>query len=302
MNSSKLAAIAKPAEETVRHLQRQHDIAVAQATLKSIASGGVELVFQPICGVDDLGAVLYYESLVRLRSGDGAHRLLPGRFIPSLERLSLMRHLDSIVVRKVIALLNAHPDYCLGVNVSAQSVFNHGWWAPILSYLEVRSDVAQRLVFEITETARLRGRKAHEFAARLQRLGCRIAIDDVGQGHGIETALMIGAPDIVKVAGPLLKAAYESGTVDAPFRPLMTLARARATNVVAEGVESAELLEFARLSGVGWLQGLYVGEPKCLFGDDSQHGAESAAAIADGLGACGFPKDDDEWLVRSQTS
>ncbi|MBN3781392.1 EAL domain-containing protein [Burkholderia sp. Ac-20345] len=302
MNVRMHAPVAEPTGAAVRHLQRQHDVAVALTTLRAINAGAAEFVFQPVCDADDCNRVLYYEGLVRLRSENGHGVLFPGQFIPSLERLSLMRHIDGYAVSKVMEHLAAYPGYCLGVNVSALSVGEHAWWEPILADLASMPQVARRLVVEITETARLRGPQAAKFVARLRELGCRIAIDDIGEGHGIETAMTIGTPDIVKVAGSLLKAACESEAGCERFSRLVAIARECAPCVVVEGVETVEMLELARAAGANWLQGRYVGIAERRFADAGVAQSKGWFWPADVVGAQDVLWDAPEWLLEAKAT
>ncbi|RBB31513.1 hypothetical protein DPV79_40910 [Burkholderia reimsis] len=302
MNIRKHVRVAEPTGAAVRHLQRQHDIAVALTTLKAINAGAAEFVFQPVCGARDPRAVLYHEGLVRLRSANGSGVLFPGQFIPSLERLSLMRHVDGYAVSKVMEHLAGDPDYCLGVNVSALSVGEHAWWDPILADLASMPQVARRLVVEITETARLRGPQAATFVARLRELGCRVAIDDIGEGHGVETAMTIGTPDIVKVAGSLLKAACENAAGSDRFARLIEIARKCARCVVVEGVETDEMLALARAAGADWVQGRHVGIPERRFDDAGATRSACAFWPADVVNAQDASWDMPEWLCEANSA
>jgi len=241
------------------------DMDAAQMAYEALTEDRLLLAFQPIYSVQGSSNVLYEECLVRLKSNCGERVSFPGNFIPSLERLGLMRGLDRHVTRRVMDVLNKYPERTLGVNISAQSAVDDLWWAGTFSDLSEAPDVASRLVFEITETAPLHAGKGRPFASRLRQLGCRVAIDDFGAGYGIETGMEIGEADIIKIDRSVI--AQGGGAVSTPERlsTMVSIARDLAPQVVAEGVETAAELKAVRDAGAQWAQGYYFGNPNELL-------------------------------------
>jgi EAL domain-containing protein (putative c-di-GMP-specific phosphodiesterase class I) len=236
------------------------DMDVAARVYRAIGEGRVALAYQPIRGTQDIGAVLYSECLMRIRPGPADAPLGPAQFIPSLERLGLMRFLDNYVVRRVVADLKRHPDKVLGVNISAQSAIDDFWWAQTFSDLATVPDAAGRLIVEITETAQVYPGAARLFCNRLRQLGCRIAVDDFGAGFSQETGLELRHADIVKVDASILRGGGASPFAS-DLRALVDIARGYADQVVVEGIESEADLELARRAGASWGQGNYLARP-----------------------------------------
>lgn len=236
------------------------DMEVAARVYHAIGERRVELVYQPICSTKDTDTVLYSECLMRIRPGSADTPLGPAQFIPSLERLGLIRFLDNYVVRRVIAILKRHPDLVLGVNISAQSAVNDFWWVQVFSELITAPGVACRLIIEITETAQVYPGAARLFCNRLRQLGCRTAVDDFGAGFSQETGLELRHADIIKIDASMLRGDNGSRfgiTLDA----LMEVARGYADQVVVEGIESQADLELVRNIGAYWGQGNYLASP-----------------------------------------
>ncbi|CAJ0809793.1 Cyclic di-GMP phosphodiesterase PdeF [Ralstonia psammae] len=240
--------------------QSYADMEIAADVYKAIGEDRLDLVFQPVFNTGDLNSILYNECLTRIRVGEGDETLSPGQFIPSLERLGVMRCLDRYVMRRAIALLEEHDDACLGVNISGQSAIDDVWWASIFAKLAETPSVAQRLTIEITETARIYPGAGRQFCHRMHQLGCHIAIDDFGAGFAMENGLDLHAPDIIKIDASILKRGIRGG-VYSSFGDIVGTARERAARVVVEGIESLEELEFVRGAGVLWGQGNYVAKP-----------------------------------------
>ncbi len=201
--------------------------------------------------------ILYYECLSTVVDSRG-RQLRAAQFIPSLERLLLIRAFDRHVLRQAVTLLRAMPDVRLGVNLSAQSAVADIAWEAMLHLIESTPDVATRLVVEITETARLDAQRGRRFAQRLKQAGCQVAIDDFGVGYGVDTAIGIHSPDIIKIDASFVAAARCSEGHLARLARLVRLASDLAEEVVVEGVELQEDLTNARECGAKWVQGWFV--------------------------------------------
>ncbi|MFP3479453.1 MULTISPECIES: EAL domain-containing protein [Burkholderia] len=240
------------------------DLGTAAMVLAAMACDQVILCAQPIFSVQNREQVLYHECLVRLRVGDDQPITYPSAFIPSLERLGLMRYLDRYVIGMAAEFLESNSNIRLGVNISAQSANEIGGWASVLRLLEGRPDIASRLVVEITETTQLSPVTGRAFVEHLRRIGCCIAVDDFGDGFSIENRSVISSPEIIKISGRMLPTGEHDAIHLEQFKKLVIGARGQASQVVVEGIESADALRTASLAGAQWVQGYYTGKPSRL--------------------------------------
>ncbi|KWK64583.1 EAL domain-containing protein [Burkholderia ubonensis] len=212
---------------------------------------------EPIRHVSGNGDVLYCECLATVVDARGS-LLHPAQFIPPLERLQLIRAFDRHVLRQAVTLLRASPDVRLGINLSGQSAVVDIAWEAVLQLIERTPEVARRLVVEITETARLDPEQGRRFAQRLRQAGCRVAIDDFGVGYGVETAIGIRTPDVIKIDASFVVAARYGESHLARLERLVRLASELAEEVVVEGVEQPEDMAHAQQCGAKWVQGWFV--------------------------------------------
>ncbi len=255
-NAEVLNPPLRPGEHLWPPSHGESDVVIAQLVYAALKEERVMLDFEPVCCVFESSSVLYFESLVRLRDEAG-RRLLPGEFIPALERLGLMRCLDRYVVRSVLKTLEQHPDIRLGVNISAQSAIDDVWWSSTFADLMLRPDIARRLVVEITETAKLRAGTGRRFTQYLQRLGCQVAIDDFGAGFAKDAAREVQVPDVIKIDRGVLRRTREAGQ-EGLLEEILGVAHQQCSLVIVEGVESdGDRLLVAR-SGGRWAQGRYL--------------------------------------------
>jgi EAL domain-containing protein (putative c-di-GMP-specific phosphodiesterase class I) len=140
-----------------------------------------------------------------------------------------------------------------------------------------------QIVLEVTER--------HEVAdltnmrrtiAALQRVGCKVAIDDVGTGHsGLSYILKLGV-DIIKMDKMFVEAIGSEGHSKAIIETLIDLAKNMRMEIIAEGVETFDQVTYLRERGIGAAQG-YVFAPPLPAGTFLQL-LEAMDPIADAVG------------------
>jgi EAL domain-containing protein (putative c-di-GMP-specific phosphodiesterase class I) len=129
-----------------------------------------------------------------------------------------------------------------------------------MSLLRTRSDVAQRLTVEITESAAIQDiDETRGFVARVKDLGCRIAMDDFGAGYTSFRNLRKLGVDVVKIDGAFVANIVHSEDDRAFVRTLIELAKRLKLMTVAEWVQSDEAARTLESWGCDYLQGALVG-------------------------------------------
>jgi EAL domain-containing protein (putative c-di-GMP-specific phosphodiesterase class I) len=240
--------------------KRERCLAVCTNVQNALRQRRLLFAFQPVvCATT--GEVDYFECLLRMRDVEGS--IVTGRhFITSIEQLGLIGFIDDYVLEQTLQELANHPEVKLGLNVSSLTACDGGWLQLLNSLLAGRSDLARRLVVEITETAALAdiAASAH-FVDRLRETGCRVALDDYGAGHTSPRQLQIMAVDTVKVDGSYIQNLAGSREKQFLLRDMLGSINAFGCATVAEGVENADDAAAARAAGVGYLQGYHVARP-----------------------------------------
>ena len=121
------------------------------------------------------------------------------------------------------------------------------------------------VIVELTEHGGMSQETALARAIRpLRRLGCDVAIDDLGAGSsGLKTWSEI-RPEFVKVDRYFV-AGIERDPVRAEIlRSVVDMARATGSHVVAEGIENAEQYALVMELGVDYVQGFLFGKPQSV--------------------------------------
>jgi EAL domain-containing protein (putative c-di-GMP-specific phosphodiesterase class I) len=216
--------------------------------------------FQPVvCAAT--GRIDYFECLLRMRDEQGT--IVAGvDFISIIEDLGLIGVIDHHVLEKTVQELVAHPQVRLGFNVSGLTVCNPTWLQSLIALLRHRSEIARRLVIEITETAAL-GDMADSarVVATLRQIGCRVALDDFGAGHTSVRHLEVLPLDIVKIDGSIIRNLCNSRDNRGLLRYLLGRTKDFGFATVAEWVENEDDAALLRAEGIGYLQGYHVGRP-----------------------------------------
>ena len=119
-----------------------------------------------------------------------------------------------------------------------------------------------QVVLEVTERQPLENlTAARSIIAALQELGVRVAIDDVGAGHGGLSYLLKLGVDIIKIDKLFVDAIGAERHSAVIINSLVELARSMRMDIVAEGVESFEQVAHLRDQGIGLAQGYVFAPP-----------------------------------------
>jgi diguanylate cyclase (GGDEF)-like protein/PAS domain S-box-containing protein len=228
-----------------------------------------ELYAQEIRPVGGGGAEHRFEVLVRLVN-ESDDLIAPMAFIPAAERYGLMPRIDRWVIEHAIAELALRrrgglPLPVLVVNLSGASIVDPGLPALVRERLGAAGVPADRLCFELTETATVTNLPA---AARLMRelkhLGCSLGLDDFGSGMSSFGYLRSLPVDFIKIDGHFVKNIHNDPIDRAMVAAIHAVGHVMGVRTVAEWVEhEATLAELAAI-GVDFAQGYAIARPQPL--------------------------------------
>jgi PAS domain S-box-containing protein len=226
----------------------------------ALAEDRLVLYGQPIVELTSM-APSRVELLIRLLKVHGGEDLLaPGEFLPAAERFDLIQVIDQWVVDRAIKLAAA--GHSVTVNVSAKTISDPQQVDRIEREVLVSRAPARNLVFEITETAVAANLDAaRAFVIRLRKLGCGIALDDFGVGHGTFTYLRHLPVDYLKIDMQFVRDLLSDEEDRQVVQAIVGVARQFKIETIAEGVEDQATLQELRRMGVDYAQGYWTGRP-----------------------------------------
>jgi len=224
-----------------------------------------ELHYQPLA--DTLThQILGYESLMRLRDADGT-LILPGSFLPCLERSGLMPRLGRWAITRALADQRGKPQGFIAINLGQRELAELD--LDTLLPLEcARNDIRPEcVVLEVTEEAVTLAKPATiDKLARLRSLGVRIALDDFGTGYSCLARLLELPCDLIKLDRLFIQQAGRARVARRLCQVIVELGHEMGLSVVAEGVESEAQAELAAGLGCDLIQGFWLGHPRPLDG------------------------------------
>ena len=247
-----------------REALNEERLSWSERVRSALANDGMSLFVQPIKDLRS-GQISQWEALVRL--SEGGQLILPGAFLGAAERSGLVVELDRWVVARAIELIARQRqlghDIRLEVNLSGRSVGDEELPTAIEAMIAEHGIDADRLIFEVTETAAIANMvEAREFAESLTHLGCRFALDDFGAGFGSFYYLKYLPLDFLKIDGDFIRKLKVSEVDQVLVRGMVEVARGLGLTTIAEFVEDGETLELLRDYGIDYAQGFHVGRPE----------------------------------------
>lgn len=265
-----------------RYSQELQAAARRQLELESALGQALEqdefiLHYQPICRIEQDGPYLVgVEALLRWRHG--GQLIPPQEFISSLEESGQILRVGDWVLRQACQQVRAwqqagHDQLRCSVNLSSRQLQQDDFVARLTDILMDTGLAPDSLVLEITESQLMRDCTATLIALReLGSLGVRLALDDFGTGYSSLGYLKRFPLHILKVDKSFIDGADPESL--AISRAIIGLGRSLGLEVVAEGVERAEQLDFLLGENCRLAQGYWFSRPRPaaelvqLFGEE----------------------------------
>ncbi len=204
----------------------------------------------------------YSEALTRIRFED--QLIFPGDIFPIVQDRNLDAEFDLAIIRAINRDMDngtLPAGQGVSINISAPGVVNAKVMDAMVAMLE--AEPGRKIVVEITETALITQMEtATANILRLRQAGALVALDDFGSGYSSLRYLASMPVDLVKFDISMVRL-LESG--EARQRLMIEeIARMVVTagyELVAEGIETRELLEKVIRLGFSHAQGYYFGKP-----------------------------------------
>ena len=231
---------------------REHDEKVERITAV-LEMGHPSIVYQPIYRLRD-SRIVGVECLSRF---DLEPRRTPDLWFAEAHEIGLGIRLElNAILTALDALRGIAGDFYVSLNVSPETIIS----GEIMGYLDAIEP--KRIVLEITEHSHV-----SDYAALRERLqpiragGVRTAVDDAGAGYASLRHVLATQPDIIKLDMSLTRGIDTDSPRRALAAALIGFARQTGSEVVAEGVETAQELAALQDLGVSDAQGYHLSRP-----------------------------------------
>lgn len=205
------------------------------------------------------------EALVRWNNPE-LGLIQPKDFISRIERFQLSEQLCQWVIQQALHDLSIFdsqiPNLSVSINLSVLALYQLNLTARTLQACEKYAIQPNRVTFEITESQVLEKASAPlETLTRLSLNGFKLSIDDFGTGYSSLEQLNRLPFDELKVDQCFVQESYESEDARIIIENCVQLAKNLQLNVVAEGVETKEMLSLVQDLGCDQIQGHFIAKP-----------------------------------------
>lgn len=240
-----------PDDLSLRRLQ------LISETSGALDRGEFELHFQPQVDLQT-GAIVGVEGLARWRHPEYG-LLLPGGFFHAIEVAADYQRFSNEMLRQAAdfaaQVAAAGHRLQVAVNLGSMSFLDQRLPKTVAALLNDRGLDGGALTLEVIESDLLDEQRGAVVFGELEKLGVRLSIDDFGTGYSTFSRLRALDVAEVKIDRAFVQGLGESTEDEIIVRATVQLAQSLGHDVVAEGVETMQQLDWLQRMGCGAAQG-----------------------------------------------
>ncbi len=230
----------------------------------ALENGDLVLNYQPKLALPQL-EVVGVEALMRWNRPD-AGNVPPEIFIDVAEMTGQIDPLTRFAFHRAMRQLGEWPKGVgtvgVAVNVTPSIICNPELVDAIRSAAGLWSVGLERLTVEVTENALMVDReRSHRVLTELRELGVRVSIDDFGTGYSSLSYLKQIPADELKIDKSFVMNMLADDSDARIVEQIVALGHSFGLEVVAEGVESAEIATKLSAMGCDFVQGFHYAKP-----------------------------------------
>ncbi len=238
---------------------------VLAALRRALDRGELRLVFQPKVSLAQR-RVTGVEALLRWNSAE-LGEISPAYFIPLAEETGLILPIGEWVLREAAQTLQQWrtaglTEVAMAINVSMLQFLRSRLAEQVAAIVAETGVPAARLELEVTESMVMaNAEQAIRVMRELKQIGLTLAIDDFGTGYSSLVYLKRLPIDTLKIDKEFIGDLTTDPDDEAITATVITMAHSLGLNVVAEGVENAEQLQYLREHRCDEIQGFHLARP-----------------------------------------
>ena len=235
------------------------------ALRKAIDRGELSLVYQPKLSLLDQ-RITGVETLLRWRSEELGD-IPPTTFIPVAEESGLIIEIGDWVLVQACQQLarwqrDGLRDISISVNLSVMQLQRSDLIQRLCDILAENDLAPSQLELELTESVVMaNAEQSINTLRQLKAVGVTLSIDDFGTGYSSLSYLRRLPIDTLKIDKEFVGDITTDPDDEAITATVITMAHSLGLNVIAEGVETAEQVEYLREQGCDEVQGHWLSRP-----------------------------------------
>ncbi|WP_042476215.1 EAL domain-containing protein [Bacillus ndiopicus] len=194
--------------------------------------------------------------------------VMPDEFIPLAEENHLINPITDWLMEKVLQSMQAWqneqiPLKPITISIPALRLLKKGFYNIVANLIEQYQIDPALLRFEISQSTFLHEEiRISKSIEDFKQLGIRVVVDDFGKGYSPLDYIRKIRPNILKINKVFVQNLFEENSIDdAIIKSTIYLAKSLGMEVIAEGVETAEQLEFLKQIECDYVQGYIFSKP-----------------------------------------
>ena len=232
---------------------------------RAIKNEEFQIVYQPQLSLKS-NKIVGFEALVRWNQPDMGV-LAPYKFIPIAEETNLIIPLGEWIIKKVCEQAKKWHDMGFnlnaGINISAKQ-FNQDKIVEVIKNTISNTGINPNLIeLELTESIIMKNvKRTLKICTKLKKMGVNISVDDFGTGYSSLSYLKHFPIDKLKIDQSFISNLGDHDGDDAKIANLVIdLGHKLGLDVVAEGVETQNQIDFLRKYACDEIQGFILSKP-----------------------------------------
>jgi len=209
------------------------------------------------------GKIEKYEALVRYINKEGKI-VYPDAFLEVIAKTNIYKDMTKAVIRLVFETIQSKGIH-VSMNLNFSDILDNDIFILLQEELQAHLSFTNSLTVELLETEKLENIElVSQRISKLKEYGVKIAIDDFGSGYANFNLFDSFPIDIIKIDGSLIKEINNSVVAFSVVKSISLFAEALDIEIVAEYVETQEILDTLKILDVPYGQGYHLGKPKLL--------------------------------------
>lgn len=230
----------------------------------AIAQGEFQVFYQPKVDMSTR-EIIGAEALIRWNHSSLGF-LSPGEFLPILEQNGLITEVDFFVLEQVCRLIEKWIDagqkpIVISVNQSRANFIKSNYIERLQNMIIQYNIPPGHIELEITETLFGQESISNEMIKKMKSIGLLISIDDFGSGYSSLHLLHQISVDILKIDKGLLDESEKQEKMRNIIHRVVQIATDLDVEVICEGVETKEQVEFLLGINCKYAQGFLFSKP-----------------------------------------
>lgn len=241
----------------------RYRMSLASELRDALREGHIHVRYQPVIDLSS-GRCTGAEALARWRREDG--KLVDQDvFIRVAEESGLgsmlTRRVLQLTLRELGNLLREQPNLSINLNLTPEDLAGHEFLDLLDVSLESAGVAPGSIKLEITERSLVNNADIRTLIRTFRKRGHQVAVDDFGTGYSSLSYLESFELDTLKIDKSFVEVIGKETVTSHVIFHVIELAKGLALDMVAEGVETSEQLEWLRQHGVQYGQGFFLSEP-----------------------------------------